>query len=156
MIQSTFKTLQKKYPDTRAMLETRSFVLRYAIDVPQLQAISLEVFAEVTAIITRISKPRTVDEVRPYTETFICTEYELKNTLTGKFRERTFFAVEMAMQDAKTLKAASYKIGDLIKVKLGSWEEQKHLHTLPLSDAFLDDPDIDKTRYFVFKSELKK
>ena len=152
-IRGLFVRLQNDYPLTRAMLEARSMVLRYAIDVPHTAPTSTIVIAVVEATVARTSKPLTAEQVWPYTEVLICTEYKVRKVLSGKLRDSRIVTMQVAMRDAKYLPPARFKAGETYKLKVGSWSAQTHYQGHPVAD---DIQDLDATIYFVFSAEAVK
>ena len=152
-IQGLFVNLQTEYPLTRAMLEARSLVLRYAIAVPHTAPTSTIVVGVVLATVTRRSKPLTAEQVFPYTEVLICTEYKIRKVLSGKIADKRIVTMQVAMRDAKYLPPAAFKIGQTYKLKLGLWSQQTHYQGHPVAD---DIHDLDATILFIFSAEPAK
>ena len=149
-IRNSFIRLQDTHPSSRAMFEARSLARRYAIDVPIAPLKSTIVTAAVRATVTRTSKPLTVEQVFPYTEVFICTEYKIEKLVSGDLYEKRIITMQLAMREAKYLPPARHKPGESYILKLGPWSEQTHYHAHPAADD-INDPDA--TLYFVFSSE---
>jgi len=149
-IRNSFIRLQDTHPSSRAMFEARSLARRYAIDVPIAPPKSTIVTAAVRATVTRTSKPLTVEQVFPYTEVFICTEYKVEKLVSGDLYEKRIITKQLAMREAKYLPPARHKPGESYILELGPWSEQTHYHAHPAADD-IDDPDA--ILYFVFSSE---
>ena len=152
-IQDFFVHLQKDYPATRAMLEARSLVQRYAIKVPIPPPISTVVQVVVEATVTRTSEPPKLKDVAPYTEAFICTQYKVERVLTGELRAKRLVTMQLAMQEGELLPPARFRAGQAYILRIGPWSVQTHYHAHPASD---DIEDLDADLYFIFSAEPVK
>lgn len=144
-----FAALQDQYPNSRAMLDARSLALRYAVPVPPVQVASEKVLAKIRATVVRTSPVPKVKDIAPYTEALVCAEYEVNKVLSGEMSGDSLFAYKVAMSDGKILPAGKFKKGDTVTLDLGTWEDQHHYHSHPLSD---DISDLDVEPYFVLRA----
>ncbi len=149
-IQKYFAKLQAEFPSTRATLEARSLVRRYAIAVRLAPPAESVVVAEIEAVVKRRSTPKTVEQIEPYTEAMLCTEYTVQKVLAGKLQAKRVIAVHVAMRGGKLLPPAKARPGQRYRLKLGKWSDQSHYQNHPIAD---DIDDLDATYYFVLAAE---
>lgn len=144
--------LQKDYPNTRGMLEGRSLAQRYGVPVPAAEADKADVKATVIATITRISKPLKAEQVAPYTEALICTEYEVKKVIEGQIKKGRILTAQLAMSDGEQLLPASFKVGETYRLKLGDWDDQPHYHSHPMAQDIFNFENPDAKLHFILEA----
>jgi hypothetical protein len=143
--------MQKDHPNTRGMLEARSLAQRYEVPVPAVKT-SGEVKATVIATVTRTSRPLKADDVAPYTEALICTEYEIKEVVSGKCEKNRILTAQLAMSEGKQLPPASFEVGETYRLKLGDWQDQPHYHSHPIAQDIFNFEDPEAKLHFVLKA----
>lgn len=152
-VRAGYFELRVSYRDTRAMLEARDMIRRWDIKVPRETPASRRVVAVVDAAAVRISTPRTLNEIFPYTQAFMTAEFRVRRTISGRAPQQRFIAVLMSMDGGKDLPAASLKPGDVMRLRLGLWADQEHFHSHKMADDILD---LDATHYFVFSAGSRR
>ncbi|MFW6457000.1 MAG: TolB family protein [Planctomycetota bacterium] len=143
--------MEKDYPNTRGMLEARSLARRYQVPMPDAETDG-DVKATVVATVTRTSEQLQVEDVEPYTEALICTEYEVKEVISGECKKDRILAVQLAMSDGEELPPAEFEEGDTYRLELGNWEDQSHYHSHPIAQDIVDFDNPDEEMYFIFES----
>ncbi len=149
-IRSIFKRLQSEYPSTRATLESRSLIHRYDIEVDMPTAADQRVEAVIEGTLIRRSKPKSVDEIAPYTEALMTNEYQVDKVRSGELDADRIVAVHLAMREGELLPPARLKEGAKVRLKLGLWSAQNNYQSHPLAD---DIETVDATYYFVLDSK---
>ncbi len=147
-IRAGYAELLACHPGTCAMLDARQLIRRWKIRAPRETHASRRVVAVVEAVAVDVSTPKTMKEIYPYTQAFMSALFEVRRVISGRVEGKRFVAVLMSMNGGEDLPAASLKRGTVIRLRLGSWDAQKHLQNHELADDILE---LDAPYYFVFQ-----
>ena len=130
------------------MFEARQLIRRWSIRVPRETRASRKVVAVVDAVVVEVSTPKTLKEIYPYTQAFMTVQFEVRRVISGRVEGERLVAVLMSMNEGEDLPAASLRRGAVMRLRLGAWDAQKHLHSHELADDILD---LDASYYFVLQ-----
>ncbi len=150
---SILSALQKDCPNTRAMLRARSLARQYEVPASAVEADKEQVTATVVATVTQVSTPLKVEDVEPYTEALICTEYKVKKVLDGELKKNRIVTVQLAMSDGEQLAPSTFEPGEAYRLKLGDWEDQPHYHSHPIAQDIIGVDNMDAKWYFIYEAK---